>query len=76
MCVSAGTWISCAVIRTRSPERNTLPSTTASTFSSAAICANGLRTPLYVITEVREITRNALICPRLLINSSVIPSAK
>jgi hypothetical protein len=31
---------------------------------------------LYAITEVREITRSALIWPRSVINSSVIPSAK
>ena len=53
-----------------------MPSTTASTFNSRAICGSGFRTPLYCITEVREITRNALICPRSLINSSVMPSAK
>src|SRR5437867_10029184 len=40
----------------------------------AGIWASGLRTPLYVITEVREITRNALICPSLAINRSVMPS--
>ena len=38
-----------------------LPSTTASTFNSRAICGNGFRVPLYPITEVREITRRALI---------------
>jgi hypothetical protein len=36
----------CAVIRTWLPERNPLPSTTASTFSSPALWASGLRTPL------------------------------
>jgi hypothetical protein len=52
------------------------PSTTASTFNSRAICGSGLRVPLYIITEVRETTRKALICARSVINSSVIPSAK
>jgi hypothetical protein len=36
----------------------------------------GLANVLYIITEVREITRSALICPRSAINASVIPSAK
>ena len=53
-----------------------LPSITASTFNSRAICGNGFRAPLYPITEVREITRKALICPSVAISWSVIPSAK
>ena len=53
-----------------------LPSITASTFNSRAICGNGFRVPLYLITDVREITRKALICPRVAISWSVIPSAK
>jgi len=67
---------SCAVMRTWLPERSTVPSTTASTFSSRAICGSGLCAPLYTITEVREITLKALICARSVINSSVMPSAK
>src|SRR5205823_1153552 len=47
-----------------------------STLSSRAICGSALRARLYGITEVREITRNALICPRVAMSSSVIPSAK
>jgi hypothetical protein len=45
-------------MRTRSPERITEPSTTASTFSAFAIWGIGGRcSPLYCITELREITR-------------------
>ena len=76
MCLSVEASINCAVIRTWSPERSTVPSTTASTFSSRAICGRGLRAPLYTITEVREITRRALIWAKSVINSSVMPSAK
>ena len=75
-CLSADASISWAEIRTWSPERKTLPSTTASTFSSRAISAKGLRVFLYVMADVREITRSVLICPRSVINSSVMPSAK
>src|SRR5260370_5213360 len=55
MCLSDEASINCAVMRTWSPERSTVPSTTASTFSSRAICGRGLRACLYAITEVREI---------------------
>src|SRR5262249_20678285 len=49
---------------------------TASTFNSRAISGSGFRAPLYLITEVREITRSELILAKLAISSSVIPSAK
>ena len=64
------------MIRTWLPTRRTEPSTTASTFNSRAIWGSGLRVPLYCMTEVREITRSALILDRLVISASVIPSAK
>ena len=38
-----------------------MPSTTASTSSSRAICGSGFLAPLYCITEVREITRRVAI---------------
>ena len=53
-----------------------VPSTSASTFSSRAMCGSGLRARLHGITEVREMTRRAPICPTVAISSSVIPSAK
>ena len=53
-----------------------MPSTTASTLSSLAICDNGLRVPLYAIAVDREITRSERILARLAIRSSVMPSAK
>src|SRR5262249_31931809 len=37
---------------------------------------SGFSAPLYLITEVREITRSELILAKLAISSSVIPSAK
>src|SRR5262245_25630320 len=47
----------CAAIRMRLPDRKIDPSTTASTLSSRPICGSGLFfSPLYCITEVREIT--------------------
>ena len=64
-------------MRTWSPERCTDPSITASTLSSLAICGSGgLEALLYRITEVCEITFNALICARSVISASVMPSAK
>ncbi len=62
--------------RTRLPARSTVPSTTASTFSSPAIAPSDLRVPLYDITEVREITRNLPIFARSVMSSSVMPSTK
>ena len=45
------------VIRTRSPERTTVRSSTASTFSSPAISRSDFLLALYCITDWREITR-------------------
>ena len=63
-------------MRTRSPTRSTDPSITASTCSALAISGRGFLTRLYCMTEVREITRSALILERSAISASVIPSAK
>jgi hypothetical protein len=41
-----------------------------------AISGNGFFAPLYRITEVREMTRRALILAKSVISSSVTPSAK
>src|SRR5712692_10992632 len=60
----------------RSPDRSTVPSTTASTSSSRAICGNGLRVPLYGMTEVREMTLNERTRANSVINESVMPSTK
>ena len=76
-CLSARASISCAVIRTRSPERETDPSTIASTLSVFAICGVGGRFfPLNCIAEPRDVTRSWLIVARSPVSSSVIPSAK
>ena len=75
-CLSLRVSISWAVMRTRSPDRTTDPSTMASTLSSRAICASGLRVPLSCITDVRETTRRFGIFASSVISSSVIPSAK
>src|SRR5258708_39725335 len=75
-CGSVRASISCAVIRTLSPERATEPSTTASTLRARAISARGFRVFLYCIADVREITRSDLIFARLVVSSSVMPSAK
>src|SRR5215813_1907445 len=48
----------------------------ASTLSSRPISGKGLRVALYRVVEVRDITRSSLICPRVVINWSVMPSAK
>src|SRR6266404_3737944 len=47
-----------------------------STFSSRAICDKGLWTPLYRMTDVREITLSVPNLPRSVIMASVMPSAK
>src|SRR6266852_8927195 len=50
--------------------RRTEPSTTASTLSVLAISGGGRRrSPLYCVTELREITRSALILARSVISS-------
>ena len=57
-CRSARASISCALIRTVSPDRNTEPSTMASTSSASAISgADGRLLPPNCIAEPREITR-------------------
>src|SRR5229473_2435715 len=52
--------MSCAVTRTRSPSRSTVPSTSASTPSVRAIAGSGVCDRLNCITEVREMTRRPL----------------
>ena len=68
--------MSCATMRTRSPARRTLPSSSAVAPSVAPIsrrlcvrCLNGM-------TELREITLSARIFERCAMTSSVMPSAK
>src|ERR1035437_4610084 len=51
--------MSCAVIRTRPPERCTEPSRMPSTPSACAISGSGFLTFLNCMTEVREITFRA-----------------
>ena len=51
--------ISCAVMRTRSPARATVPSTTASTWSARAISGSGFLAPLNCMADVRETTRRS-----------------
>ena len=75
-CLSGAAAINWAVIRTRPRSRSTVPSKTASTFSSRAISGTVFLVPLYCATDVRESTRRALIFPRSAIKSSVMPSAK
>ena len=68
--------MSCAVTRTLSPARRTDPSSTVDTESSEAISANRLVRPLYVITDVREMTLRSRIFDRWVMMSSITPSAK
>jgi hypothetical protein len=76
-CLSARASINCAVILTLSPDRDTEPSTTASTFSFSAMSGVGGRfLPLNCIADPREMTRSWLMVARFAVNSSVIPSAK
>ncbi len=76
-CRSARASMSCAVIRTRSPERTTEPSTTASTSSAFAISGvAGRFLPWNCMADPREMTRSWLMVARAAVSSSVIPSAK
>src|SRR2546428_387008 len=68
--------MSCATIRTRSPARRTLPSSSVATSSFAAIARSPSWRFLNGITEVREITSRARIFDSCAMTSSVIPSAK
>src|SRR3989442_183411 len=68
--------MSCATIRTRSPARRTLPSSSVATPSFAAIARSPSWRFLKGITEVREITSRARIFDSCAMTSSVIPSAK
>ncbi len=63
-------------MRTLSPARATVPSSTASTFSSRPISGEGFLSFLYLITDIREVTRRELICASAVVNASVIASAK
>ena len=76
-CLSARASISWAVIRTRSPDRVTDPSTMASTLRAFAISGVGGRfLPLNCIADPRDVTRSWLIVASSPVSSSVIPSAK
>ena len=72
--VSAST--SCATMRTRSPARRTLPSSTVVAPSVAPISRKLCSRFLNRMTEVREITLSARIFESCAMTSSVIPSAK
>src|ERR1700682_6821133 len=63
-------------MRTRSPERCTVPSMIPSTLSSRAISGNDFFDCLYCMEEVREITFTEPICARSVIRASVMPSEK
>ncbi len=65
-----------AVSRTRPADWVTVPSISASTFSSRPIWGTGFVVRLYRITEVREMTRSPGTLPSCVISSSVMPSAK
>src|SRR5207253_10647335 len=55
-CLSVAPSMSCAVIRTRSPDRWTVPSMIPPTFNSRAISGRDLSVFLYRMMDVREIT--------------------
>ncbi len=63
-------------MRSRLPAFLTLPSSTEPTSSSEPIWETDFDPDLYWLTEVRAMTRSSRILERLLINSSVRPSAK
>src|ERR1700686_980144 len=75
-CWSVRACSNCTVIRTRLPDRKTLPWTIAAAFSSSPIVGRGFLTLLYRMIEVREITRKGRVCANPVISASVIPSAK
>src|SRR5438876_10966904 len=75
-CRSSRACINWAVMRTLWSDRATEPSTTASTRNSLAMARKDLRAPLYLIADVREITRSEVILDTAEINSSVMPSQK
>ena len=68
--------MSCATIRTRSPARRTLPSSSVATSSLAPISRRLCSRFLNGITEVREMTLRERIFESWAITSSVMPSAK
>ena len=68
--------MSCAVIRSVSPDLRTLPSSTASTPSFPPISWTVIRFPFRANTEVRAGTFSPLTLASALISSSVIPSLK
>lgn len=65
-----------ALIRTRSPERCTVPSTIPSTLRSRAISGSDLVVCLYCIEEVRDMTLRVPIRAKSVIDASVMPSEK
>src|SRR2546428_7764952 len=68
--------MSCAVIRSVSPDLRTLPSTTASTPSSSPISCTVIFFPFSANTEVRAGTFSPFTLTSALISSSVMPSLK
>jgi len=68
--------MSCAVMRTRSPCRRTLPSSTMRTSSSRAMSGISLAWPLYANEEVRAATRRSGVRASTLRISSLTPSEK
>jgi hypothetical protein len=64
------------VIRTRSPDLRTLPSTIWATFNSSATCCTGSLRPLKTKDEVRAATRRSGILASTFSSSSAMPSAK
>ena len=68
--------MSCATIRTRSPARRTLPSSSVATPRRRADLTQALLPRLNGITDVREITLRDRILESWAITSSVMPSAK
>src|SRR5205807_1307011 len=75
-CRSFSASMSWATMRTRSPARRTLPSSSVAASSRAAISLRLCSRCLNAITDVREITLRARIFDRCAMTSSVIPSAK
>src|SRR5437016_4174892 len=73
---SARASTNCAVTRTRLLERDTEPSTTASTLKARAMSGSGRREFLYCMIEVREMTRSPGNLANCVMRASVIPSAK
>src|SRR4051812_28789578 len=72
----SATLINCAVMRSLSPDRCTLPSSTADTFSNSPILRMSSFFPLNAHADVRAGTRNPGTFASPLSTSSVMPSLK